>query len=226
VADAIRASCAIPAVFPPVPLGDEHYVDGGTRENAPVDIAMTHLGVDRCYAIVSLPKGLAREPSYADRDMLSIVLRSTAGIMADEVQLNDVARARAAGAVVIAPEINLLGVLTVDPGLLAIATDYGYLRAAEACEGATETEQRLTRNIVDTRRAVWSLENDLLGPEAGSSAAAASGGRAELGNLKRRLRDLVQQVPPGRLPAGAERWWRSWEGHPYPITEDPGWSHD
>jgi hypothetical protein len=222
VADAVRASCAIPAVFPPVPLGDEHYVDGGTRENAPVDIAITHLGVDRCYAIVSLPKGLAREPSYAHRDMLSIVLRSTAGIMADEVQLNDVARARAAGAVVIAPEINLLGVLTVDSGLLSIATDYGYLRAAEACEGATEAEQRLTRNIVETRRAAWTVENDLFGPEAGSASAEA-GHRAELGDLKRRLRDLVQQAPPSRLPVGAELWWRNWEGHPYPITENPSW---
>jgi predicted acylesterase/phospholipase RssA len=223
VPDAIRASCAIPGVFPPVLLGDEHYVDGGTRENAPVDIAVTHLGVDRCYAIISLPKGLEREPSYAHRDMLSIVLRSTAGIMADEVQLNDVSRARAAGAVVIAPEINLLGVLTVDPGLLAIATDYGYLRAAEACQRATEAEQQLTRNIVEARRAAWSTENYLFGPEA-VPAAAAPAQYADLVDLKLRLRDLVQQAPAGRLPAGAELWWRGWEGHPYPIAEEASWA--
>jgi NTE family protein len=221
VPDAIVASCAIPAVFPPVVLGDEHYVDGGMRENAPVEMAVTHLGVDRCYTIISLPKGLSPEPSFADKDMLSIVLRSTAGIMADEVQLNDVARARAAGAVVIAPEVNLLGMLTVDPGLLAIATDYGYLRAAEACEDATAEEQSLTRETVEARRACWALENDLHGPDAtGLDPAETS---RELSEAKLRLRTLVAQLPAGRLPAGAEQWWRRWEDHPYPITEEPGW---
>lgn len=79
VVDAVLASCAIPGLLPPVRLGEEHYIDGGRRENAPVQIAMTHLGVDRCYAVIALPRGLARESSYADKDMLSIVLRSAAG---------------------------------------------------------------------------------------------------------------------------------------------------
>src|SRR5699024_981917 len=41
---AIRASCAIPAVFPPVRLGSEHYVDGGARESLPTEVAMAQLG--------------------------------------------------------------------------------------------------------------------------------------------------------------------------------------
>jgi NTE family protein len=225
VVDAVHASCAIPGVLPPVRLGDEHYVDGGTRENAPVQIAMTHLGVDRCYAVISLPRGLARESSYADKDMLSIVLRSTAGIMADEILLNDVARARAAGAVVIAPEVNLLGVLSADPGLLSISTDYGYIRAAEACEGATPEQQRLTRDVVEMRHRIWSVENSLFGPDS-----AADGVRVEpqsgLAVLKRRLRDLVAQAPAGRLPAGASQWWRAWEGHPYEIAEPAYWTEN
>jgi predicted acylesterase/phospholipase RssA len=225
VVDAVLASCAIPGLLPPVRLGEEHYIDGGRRENAPVQIAMTHLGVDRCYAVIALPRGLARESSYADKDMLSIVLRSAAGIMADEILLNDVARARAraAGAVVIAPEVNLVDLLGVDPGLLAISMDYGYVRAAEACEGATADQERLTRDVVEMRRQIWSVENSLFRPDSGANGVRVEE-QPDLAGLKRELRDLVAQVPAGRLPAGATTWWRAWEGHPYEITEPASWA--
>lgn len=224
VVDAVYASCAIPGLLPPVQLGEEHYVDGGTRENAPVQIAMAHLGVERCYAVIALPRGLARESSYADKDMLSIVLRSAAGIMADELLLNDVARARAAGAVVIAPEVNLLGAFGVDPGLLSISTDYGYVRAAEACEDATAEQQRLTRDVVELRHRIWGRENSLFGPD--SAADVRAGEQPSLAILKRRLRDLVDQMPADRLPAGASQWWQAWEGHAYEITEPAAWAEN
>jgi NTE family protein len=214
--DAVHASCAIPAIYPPVRLGDEHYVDGGTRENLPVEIAMTRLGADPCYAINSLPTGVPVDPGYADKDMLAIVLRATAGIMSDEVQLDDVARARAAGAVLIAPEVDVLGVLEVDPGLLAIARDYGYLRAAEACEEASEADQRVTRDVVELRRRIWGLENDLV-------AAGPDDDRAELAVLKRQLRDLVARVPAHRLPADAASWWQRWERHLVEVDEPVTW---
>jgi NTE family protein len=193
------------------------------RENAPVQIAMTHLGLDRCYAVICLPKGLTREPSYADKDLLSIVLRSTAGIMANEILLNDVARARAAGAVVIAPEVNLVGLLGADPGLLSISKDYGYIRAAEACEGATPEQQRLTRDVVEMRHRIWGVENSLFGRgSAGNGVRVVE--QPGLAVLKRRLRDLVAHVPADRLPAGASQWWRAWEGHPYEITKPATWA--
>jgi hypothetical protein len=167
---------------------------------------------------------LARESSFADKDMLSIVLRSTAGIMADEILLNDMARARAAGAVVIAPEVNLLGVFGADPGLLSISRDYGYVRAAEACEGATPEQQRLTRDVIEMRHRIWSVENSLFGPDSTGADGVHVGALSGLAVLKRRLRDLVAQVPAGRLPAGALEWWRAWEGHPYEITEPAYWA--
>lgn len=214
--DAVHASCAIPAIYPPVALGEEHYVDGGTRANLPAEIAMTHLGADPCYAINALPAGIPVDTSYAGKDMLAIVLRATAGIMSDEVQLDDVARAEAAGAVLIAPEVDVLGVLEVDPGLLAIAQDYGYLRAAEACEGASPAEQRVTRDAVELRRRIWALENEL----AAVRPVAAS---PELAALKAELRDLVAQVPPRRLPAGAATWWQRWERHLVELDEPVTW---
>lgn len=216
--DAVHASCAIPAIYPPVRLGDEHYVDGGTRENLPVEVAVTHLGATRCYAINSLPSGVPVDTSYAGKDMLAIVLRAAAGIMSDEVQLDDVARAERAGAVLIAPEVDVLGVLEVDPGLLAIAKDYGYLRAAEACEDASPAEQQVTRELVELRRRIWRAERD--------RSEAADGGAEtgeDLGDLKWQLRDLVARVPAARRPPGADQWWRSWERHVDEIEEPVTW---
>lgn len=204
--EAIRASCAIPGIFPPVRLGEEHYVDGGTRENAPVEIAVTHLGVDRCYAVLSSAKGLTPETSYADKDMLAIVLRATAGIMADEVQVDDVARLRAGGVTIIAPEVNLHDELTIEPGLLQIASDYGYLRAGEVCEAASEGEQRITREIVETRQQLWRIETGSPARSTETESTADGARRGDLTALRSRLPDLLAQVPPRRLPPGATQW--------------------
>ncbi|WP_149205233.1 patatin-like phospholipase family protein [Actinotalea subterranea] len=235
--DAIRASCAIPAVFPPVRLGDEHYVDGGVREVLPAAMVLEHQRVDRCYAVVATPTGVPAEASFADRDLLSIVLRSTAGIMADEVLRDEVAYARAAGAVVVAPEIEIHDGLTVDPGLTAIAMDYGYVRAAEAVLRASAEEQAVTRELFTLRRRIWQVEAALLAQDADGLDTRRRPGSAEPGGpfaalgpldpqdpsvvaderslraMRRDLRALVARVPPERLPPGADTWSRRREGH-------------
>jgi NTE family protein len=38
--DAVLASCAVPALLPPVKIGDEHYVDGGIVDSTPVGRAV------------------------------------------------------------------------------------------------------------------------------------------------------------------------------------------
>ncbi|HEU5486282.1 MAG TPA: patatin-like phospholipase family protein [Microlunatus sp.] len=223
VVDAVHASCAIPGLYRPVRLGSEHYVDGGTRENLPVDVAMTHLGATRCYAIDARPTGLATEASFAAKDMMAIVLRAAAGIMADEVHLAGVARAKTEGAVLVAPEIDVLGVWEVDSGLLSIAKDYGYLRAAEACEEAGSADQQVTRDVVELRRRIWQAESSLI------TARAAHGHidpPPELVAMKWELRDLVDQVPASRRPPGAGQWWRGWERHSVSIEDAVTWVAD
>jgi NTE family protein len=39
LADAVAASCAVPGVYPPVPIGDRTYIDGGYRSGANADLA-------------------------------------------------------------------------------------------------------------------------------------------------------------------------------------------
>ncbi|MHB1064416.1 MAG: patatin-like phospholipase family protein [Georgenia sp.] len=246
---AILASCSIPTVFAPVRLGEEFYVDGGVRETLPTEIAIEHLGVDTCYAVVASPPGVPREDGFADKDLLSIVVRTTAGIMSDEGLRDEVAYARAAGAVVIQPEIDVHDVLTVDPGLISISMDYGYLRAAEAHEGASTDEELLTREIILLRKRIWAAEVALLAPAGVAPGGLASGGLApggtraaatardtepagpqdpgrlaEIVHLKRRLRVLVDRAPAGRLPPGAGEWWRTWEGHPWAVAVRPDWA--
>ena len=223
IVEAVRASCAIPTVFPPVRLGEENYVDGGVRESLPADIALGHLGVDTCYAVVAGPSGVQREESFDDRDMLSIVLRTTTAIMTDEVQRDEVVRAREAGAVVIEPEFDVHDTLTIEPGLVAIAMDYGWLRAAEAHRGATPEEQAVTRDIILLRRRIWRAEEDAFGGGEPAEADLLQRVTAITG-LKFALRDLLRQVPAGRLPEGAEDWWRTWEHHTFDIPVAPGWA--
>ena len=220
--EAIRASCAIPMVFAPVRLGEENYVDGGVRESLPAEIAMAHLGVDTCYTVVAGPSGLQQEDSYDDKDMFSILMRTTTAIMTDEVQRDEVTQARANGAVVVEPEFDVHDTLTVEPGLVAIAMDYGYLRAAEAHLGATAEEQAVTRDVVMLRRRIWRAEEDAFGGE--TSAGAEQLQRvAEITGLKFELRDLLRQMPTEHLPAGAEDWWRIWEHHTFEIPVPPSW---
>ena len=46
----VRASSAIPAIFPPVEIGDKFLVDGGASESVPVE-SVRELGADRVLAI-------------------------------------------------------------------------------------------------------------------------------------------------------------------------------
>ncbi|PYF98388.1 Patatin-like phospholipase [Georgenia satyanarayanai] len=220
--EAVRASCAIPMVFAPVRLGEENYVDGGVRESLPAEVAMTHLGVDTCYAVVAGPSGLRREDSYDDKDMLGILMRTTTAIMTDEVQRDEVVRARAAGAVVIEPEFDVHDTLTIEPGLVALAMDYGYLRAAEAVLGASAEEQSVTRDLVLLRRRIWHAEKEAFAADLEEPARLER--VAEIAGLKYTLRDLLRRVPADRLPEGAEEWWRTWEHHRTEITLAPSWA--
>jgi NTE family protein len=54
-ADAVLASCAIPAAFPPVRIGERQLMDGGVASNTPISVAV-ELGAERLFV---LPTGFA-----------------------------------------------------------------------------------------------------------------------------------------------------------------------
>ena len=223
--EAITASCAIPGMFPPVELGGEHYVDGGIRANLPTDIAYS-LGAGRVIAIVSGAEGPSAVESFSGGDLLEILMRSSAGIMPDELENLQIRLARAQGATVIEPVIDVHDTLTVDPGLIAIATDYGWMRAQDVMTGADEPTQQLTHDIIDMRRHLWALEDRLFAPVTDAPELIEDNPPADLeqlGELKLHLRSLLERAPAGHLPEGAQAWWQTWEKHPYEIDETPAW---
>lgn len=57
---AVAASCAVPTVWPPVAIGERHYVDGGMRSTANVDLAA---GVERLVVLAPLPRSFSKATS-------------------------------------------------------------------------------------------------------------------------------------------------------------------
>ncbi|MEZ5087103.1 MAG: patatin-like phospholipase family protein [Tessaracoccus sp.] len=211
----VLASCAIPAVFRPVPIGDETYVDGGARENLPAELAIGHLGASRNYVISSQTIGVDRGKSMADADLFSIVMRSTE-ILIDEAGRDETAYAYSAGAIVIRPEFTVHSSMTVHPALIQINRDYGWMRAAERMLGLGDDERQrhaaITRNRMECVQ--WE-ELYALDPTPETLA--------ELGRRKRELRQLVTGSRTGALPAHADSWWMGFEAHAHPIEAQPFW---
>lgn len=214
--DAITASCAIPGVFPPVNLAGEHYVDGGIRANLPTEMAYT-MGAGRVIAIVSGAKGPSEEESFANSDLLEVVMRAAAGIMPDELENLQIRLAKARGATVIEPVIDVHDALTVDPGLISIAKDYGWMRAHDVMTDASAKASQLTHEIINMRRHLWAIEDKLFAPDA-DAPEAIEPELEKLWELKGHLRSLLDRVEPKALPRGADQWWQTWEKHPYPIN--------
>lgn len=57
---AVAASCAVPTVWPPVAIDGKHYIDGGMRSAANVDLAA---GADRVIVLAPLPQSLSKKTS-------------------------------------------------------------------------------------------------------------------------------------------------------------------
>lgn len=212
----VLASCSIPAVFAPVRIGEEWYVDGGVREATPAEMAIGQLGVDRCYVVVSSPIEQPPASSFDDKSMLSVMLRSSQ-IISDEAERDEIAYARTAGALVIEPELFVHDATTVQPGLIRINRDYGWMRAAEAHLRLPETIRAVNGRIVTARLRAFELERLVLEGKADEDVLL------ELARTKLELRDDVAQSDPKHLPPQAHQWWREWERHADPVTMTPPW---
>lgn len=100
--DAVAASCAVPGVWPPVPIGGRHYVDGGvwrTAENA-------HLAEGYEAVLILSPMGMAMDGSPGLNPALA----------------KDVARLEEAGASVEVITADAASLAAMGPGALDPAT--------------------------------------------------------------------------------------------------------
>ncbi|MCT3015860.1 patatin-like phospholipase family protein, partial [Propionibacterium freudenreichii] len=210
----VLASCSIPGVFKPVEMNGEWYVDGGIRENVPVEEAVSNLGVTRPYVIVSGPSGLNYDAQVGSGDLISILFRIQS-IQSDESERDEVAYARSSGAVVIEPELSVHETMEFDPGTLRINRDYGWMRAAEAVHEADAATQQVNREIIETRLQAWKRERQM---KPGSPHEFDQAMLNEVGQLKLHLQSLLGSADKNLLPPDAQQWWTRSEGDDAPAA--------
>jgi NTE family protein len=99
LADAVAASCAIPAWYSPVPIGNRLYIDGGTASNASVDVVLAEVQdatIDEVIVLAPMASVEFDHPRSPMARLERVVRRAiTRGVQVDA------ARLRAAGARVV-----------------------------------------------------------------------------------------------------------------------------
>lgn len=98
VVDAVLASCAIPAAFPPVRMGERYLIDGAVASNTPVSVAV-ELGARR---IVVLPSGYACALQKPPRGAIATTLHALTLLIAHQL-VADLERCGARAQIVTAP---------------------------------------------------------------------------------------------------------------------------
>ena len=206
--DGILASASIPVAFPPVLLHDEHYVDGGAREILPLELLVEHLDVDRVFAVSASTATISRAESFADRNLLDILRRVSAEIATNETLRKELAPPGGwrRGVRLVAPEFDVHDSMTIDPALIAISIDYGWLRAADSLLGLGEKARTLSTELTRTRMSL----RELAGPLPTLLGRADPGPADDSGRwvdgeatLTARLREQVQARVDLGLPVPA-----------------------
>lgn len=206
--DAVLASASIPVIFPPTRLGDQHYVDGGVREILPLELAFNRLGAGHIFAVVASAPGVDEWTDVADRGLFDLARRVTADIGPDETLRKEMEPPRGWGrrVTLIAPELDVHDALTIDPSLIAISIDYGYMRAADVLLGLGDEQAALSAEIARTRVRIREAEGPIAGllpPPAGEpddptrTASTIAEARAQLAVLVARRRAAGAPLPPG-----------------------------
>jgi predicted acylesterase/phospholipase RssA len=219
VLDGVIASASVPLVFPPRRLADDDYVDGGVLQVVPVRAA-AQLGASRIIAVLAVPLRIEREErNYAEDNAANIGLRALGAIALTERQREnlDVALPPGATLVTIDPVVDVVGYFEVEPGLLRINKDYGWLRAADVmAEGDATMLAGVaagTHRLTEARLQAWHVEESVC--VSGRIVDADAGTVALLRELKRQVREIVEQRKQLGFPVpdGAEAWWSGYEMH-------------
>jgi NTE family protein len=108
-ADAVLASCAIPAAFPSVRIGERQLVDGGVASNTPISIAV-ELGAGR---VIVLPTGFACTLESPPRGAIASALHGINLMIARQL-VTEVERYRDRAEIITVPPLCPLAVSPYD----------------------------------------------------------------------------------------------------------------
>lgn len=253
--DAVQASASVPIAYPPTALDEGfstpvvgpavqvkgHYIDGGVRDNAPLRAA-DEAGASSIVVILPSPVAMNRV-DFSTGALPGIAARGFETLF-DETLQNDLAPFRGYNVPVqvIAPQIELYSMLTVDPGLIRINMDYGYMRAFDEMQPNDSLRaqfRQLSLDIATKRIETWGplehrsegmlMEDEKVGFAAvGLQRTASSGYLLEARTAKKALRALCltrQTIAKlaGANPSNIERIWQQWESHSWTATIVDPW---
>lgn len=122
---ALRATMSIPGVFAPVRMGSMILIDGGTRNNFPVDIARA-MGAD----IIIGAEAAKRGTTYSDVNSALDILSCMITMLGDDARSNKVAQPD----MFLKPETGNLKTLSFNPEAISELIGYGY-ESAKAKSG-------------------------------------------------------------------------------------------
>jgi NTE family protein len=89
LADAVVASCSIPAWYPPVIIGSRPYIDGGATSNTSIDL-LPGLGFDEVYVFAPMASVDTDRPRSPVTRIERAIRRSiTRGLLADVQRLRE-----------------------------------------------------------------------------------------------------------------------------------------
>jgi predicted acylesterase/phospholipase RssA len=178
VGQAVIASSSVPVLFPAVPLTEDHgptalrrtrhFVDGGIREVLPARAAVD-LGCERMIGVLASPLKMGEE-TYAQSPPAAFGSAfRVLGTVINEVALSDTEYVRDPALRVLSfPMTEVVDSFTVDPGLIRINLDYGYMRGYDATLGLAGKQLGIwelsalwlaEEEIVRLRKEIWSLEH-------------------------------------------------------------------
>jgi len=215
-------------VFPPRPMADDVYVDGGVLQNIPVEPAV-RLGAERIVAVLAVP--LAQPPDRRDftkLNLMEVFMRTVGSIAFGDRQATNLHYPLPEGVslTVVDPLIDVVGPFEVAPGLMLLDMDYGWLRAADVLAPLSEylraDAAAATDALVTARVRCWHLEESIW-----RSGRADWRKKAGIRDLKEAVREAVIEREKLGLPTppDADRWWGDYEIHDGPrpavLAEDP-----
>jgi NTE family protein len=126
VVDAVLASCAIPAAFPPVRIGERYLMDGAVASNTPIRAAI-ELGASR---LVVLPTGYACALESPPRGAIGLMLHAITLLTARQL-VSDLER-----------YCGQVEIVTVPPLCPLSVSPYDFSRGAELIARAADQTRR------------------------------------------------------------------------------------
>ena len=150
---AVRSTISIPGVFAPVRTNNRILVDGGTRNNFPVDIAKA-MGADIIIGVEVAKRGT----TYSQVNSVVDIVNCMITMLGDDARSNKSFEPD----MLIKPETGDMNMLSFNSEAIAEMIDYGYKAAQERADDFHKIKEQLgnsTRNDTIRRKKAINLYN-------------------------------------------------------------------